>query len=120
MPDIIREIEALNGKALSSEEQAEIELWQKGRALAHQVNSPGWDVVLEILSSYAKSEAESLVRTDPSDTQKVLAAHAVAFAAHRIFSLFCEDVQRCIDSSQHTPNAITDGLRHLPIPPQSL
>jgi hypothetical protein len=120
MPDLVRELEALNGKALSAEEQSEIELWQKGRALAHQVNSPGWDVVLEILSSYAKAEADSLVRTDPGQTDKIVAAHAVAFAAHRLFVLFCEDVQNCIQASQHTPSALRNGLQHLPIPPQSL
>jgi|HubBroStandDraft_3_1064219.scaffolds.fasta_scaffold267965_1 hypothetical protein len=119
MSTIIREIEALNGKALSAEEQAEVESWQRGRALAHQVNSPGWDAVLEILQGYATAYGESCVRTDPGETNKVLAAHAVAYAADRIYRLFIEDVQNYVEASQHTPSAMTSGL-HMAVPPQSL
>lgn len=118
--ELARQLENINGRSLVDEEQFQVDQWQKGRSLAHVVNSPGWDVVLEILSSYAAKEAERLVNTDPGNKDAVLAAHATAFAAGRIYTLFVEDAQNLIAASNHVPDVVKEGLKHSPIPPESL
>ena len=118
---IVSQLEALRGGELTPEEKNEIVLWEKGRALAHQINAPGWDVVLEMLQSYATNEIATLARTDPSKKEEVLAAHAVFFAANGIFVRFQEDVQAAIDASRRTPEALKQGFRRaMPVPPESL
>jgi hypothetical protein len=119
--DLAQRLESINGRGLNDEEQYEIDQWQKGRELAHVVNSPGWDVVLEILGSYATKEAERLLRVDPANREEVLAAHAVAFAAKRIYTIFVEDAQNLIAASSSVPDVVKEGLRHTsPVPPESL
>lgn len=119
--DIANQLEQLTGKPLDPADQADIQLWEKGRALAHQVNSPGWDVVIEMLQSYVTQHVNTLMATDPINTDEVLATHAVMYAASRIFHLFQEDVARAVEASRKTPEALKQGIRHvLPIPAESL
>lgn len=119
--ELTKQLETINGRGLEGDELYDIDQWQKGRALAHVVNSPGWDVVLEILSSYATKEAERLVNTDPGNKDAVLAAHATAFAAGRIYTLFVEDANNLVTASNHVPNVVKEGLkRSSPVPPESL
>ena len=118
--DLVQQIETINGHKLDDEQLDEIVRWQKGRDLAHVVNSPGWDVVLEILSSYADKEAQRCINTDPGNEKAVLAAHAVAFAASRIFTLFVEDVQNCVNLSRTVPVAVMQNMKNSPVPPESL
>lgn len=120
-PSLADQLQAMNGRVLAEDEQFEIDVWQKGRLLAQTVNTPGWDVVLEILNGYADKEANTLLRTDPANKEDVLAAHAVAYAASRIFTIFTEDVRTLITSAQHVPAVVKDGLKHSsPVPPESL
>jgi hypothetical protein len=119
--DLVGHLEAINGRNLDPEQQEDIERWQKGREIAHVVNSPGWGVILEILGSYAAKECDRLVNTDPGNKDAVLAAHATAFAAGRIFTLFVEDVQNLVTSSSRVPDSVREGLKHAsPVPPESL
>jgi hypothetical protein len=118
---LTKQLETINGRGLESDELYDVDQWQKGRALAHVVNSPGWDVVLEILSSYAAKETERLVCTDPGNKDAVLAAHATAFAAGRIYTLFVEDASNLVTASNRVPDVVKDSLqRTSPIPPESL
>lgn len=117
--DIVEQLERNNGKPLEEEERAEVELWQKGRALSHQVNAPGWDVVLEILQNYVTQNINQILNTDPGNKDEVLATHAVAFAASRIYRLFREDVANAIEASKRTPECLKEGLRKVsPVPPE--
>lgn len=119
--DLARQLENINGRSLVDDEQYQVDQWQKGRALAHVVNSPGWDVVLEILGSYAAKEAERLIGTDPGNKDAVLAAHATAFAAGRIYALFVEDAQNLVTASSRVPDVVREGLKHTsPVPPESI
>jgi hypothetical protein len=119
--DISEQLENINGKALEPDERADIDLWNKGRQLAHQVNSPGWDVVLEMLQSYVTSNVNTLMNIDPKHHEEVLATHAVMFAAGRIFRLFQEDVASAIEASRKTPEVLKQGIRRAsPVPPESL
>lgn len=119
--ELAQQLESINGRGLGEEEQYQVEEWQKGRALAHTVNSPGWDVALGLLGSYATNETETLLRTDPVNEKAVLAAHSLAFSAARIYNLFIDDVQRLVTVSQQVPEVVKEGLKHSsPVPPESL
>lgn len=117
---LVEKLEIANGKQLTEEERDEVDRWTKGRALAFVVNSPGWDVIREMLQSYVAKEVDRLVSIDPGHRDEVMAAQAVAFAANRIYTIFIEDVQTCINST-HTPPIVREGISKLsPVPPESL
>lgn len=117
-------VDALNSVAadpLDEDQQIELDLWNKGRALGFVVNTQGWDVIQEMLQSYVTQEVAHLLSTDPGDRDAVLAAHAVAFAAQRVFTLFVEDVRRAVLASRVTPQVVKDNLSKIsPVPPDSL
>jgi len=118
--DAVNQIEAMSG-SVDPAQRDEVELWLKGRALASVVNSNGWDVVLEILQGYASQEVDRLMNTDPGEKDKVFAAHAVAYAASRIYKLFVEDVNNCIRASINTPEVVRKTFQQAsPVPPESL
>jgi hypothetical protein len=106
---------------LSDDEQLEVNLWNKGRALGFVVNTQGWEVIREMLRSYVGQEVDRLLGTDPGDFEAVRSAHAVAFAAQRIYTIFIEDVKRAIDASRVTPKIVKDNLSKIsPVPPESI
>lgn len=119
--DVISMLENLRGTELDPEEQAEIDEWNKGRQLSQIIVMPGWQVVLEMLASYAADANRRLTTTDPKDKDDVLAQHAVVFAATRIFNNFVEDVQSAVLKSRKMPETVRDGLRKVsPAPPESM
>lgn len=117
--DVATTLEEINSRKLDETEQYDIELWQRGRALAHCVNSQGWEVVIDLLRGYADKEAVRLISIDPGDREAVLAAHAVAYAAGRIYTIFVEDVANLVQRSQAVPTVVREGLKS-PVPPESL
>ncbi len=119
--DIVDQLQTLTGKPIEPEDQADIELWQKGRDLSHTVNTQGWPVVLEMLQSYVTQNVNLLMNTDPAQKEEVLANHAIMYAAGRIFRLFQEDVANAIAASRKTPEIVKQGLRRtIPMPPESM
>ncbi len=118
---VIETLEALRGSELDAEELGEIDQWNKGRALMQLVVTPGWNVVLEMLSSYAGNSMHKLASIDPKNKEDVVAEHAVFYAASKIYNLFVEDVQSAIERAKITPGVIKDGLRKVsPAPPESM
>lgn len=116
-------VDTLNkvGAPLTSDQQEEIDLWNKGRSLGFVVNSQGWDVIREMMSGYVTKEVDRLLSVDPGNRDEVLAAHAVAFAASRIFTVFVEDVQRAVNAARSTPPIVKERLARIsPVPPESL
>jgi len=119
--NVIQTLEAIRGQELDPEELSEIDLWNKGRALAQIVGMPGWRVILEMLASYAADSARRLHATDPKDTEDILAEHAITYTTTRICNLLVDDVQKAVDSARKTPNVVKDGLRKVsPAPPESM
>lgn len=117
---LVEKLETVNNKPLSGDERDEVERWRKGRALAFVVNTEGWDVIREMLQSYATQEIDRLLAVDPGNRDEVMAAHATAFAANRIYTLFLDDVQQCIASTR-TPEIVRQTATRLsPVPPESL
>jgi hypothetical protein len=105
----VGKLERLLNRNLTEEESYDVALWEKGRALAHQVILPGWDVILEMLRSYAEDSKDKLSHIDPSKKDEILAEHSVCFAAQKIYSNFVEDVQRAVN--QPPPSVIREQLQ---------
>ena len=122
MSDLTERLESQLNAQLDPEEIGSIELWEKGRYLAGIINTEGWRVVLEMLQSYATKAFDALIETDPSNIDEVRANHAVAFAAHRIYSSFKQDVASAIDTSVKTPDVVKEVLRRVksPAPPEMI
>jgi hypothetical protein len=119
--NVIQTLEAIRGAELDPEEYSEIDEWNKGRALTQMVVLPGWQVILEMLASYAADSSRRLNATDPKNRDEVLAEHAVTFAATRIYHNFVNDVASAIEKARATPTVIKDGLRKVsPAPPESM
>lgn len=117
---LVEKLEIVNDKPLSEEDRDEVERWRKGRDLAFVVNSQGWDVIREMLQSYVTKEVDRLLSVDPGKGDEVLAAHAVAYSANRIYTIFMQDVQSCIETTR-TPLIVRESIGKLsPVPPESL
>jgi len=121
MQNVIQTLQALRGQELDPEEQAELDEWNKGRALAQLVCLPGWTVVLEMLASYAANSMQRLVSIDPSKETERNAEHAIAYTASRLYNLFVQDVASAVDKARKTPTTIKNELRKAyPAPPESM
>lgn len=90
-------LEEYIGRELTQDERNEIEVWQKGKALAPLTGFYGWEVVMEMLRSYAEDAIQRLIVTDPGDTTNIVGFHAAAYAANKIYHNFATDVKNAID-----------------------
>lgn len=116
---LFERIEKTRGIELSPEEKYEIDQWGRGRALAQIRPTEGWQEILAMLGSYAGRMTEDCINTDPSNTKEVLANHAMAHCASRIFKLFQEDADAAIEASRTTPDCVKEGLKRGPTPVES-
>lgn len=105
----IENIEQAVGRPLSEEEQTEVILWQKGKALQQLSAFPGWQVVLEMLESYAQNSTDECVRTDPGQPDEVRANQAVAFAMRRVVNSLLSDINAAVNAD--IPDVIRSGAR---------
>lgn len=119
--DLSSMIASSRGRALTEEEEYEIQQWQNGRDLSQITHLPGWEVVLSMLKSYSDDATEKLLTTDPGNVDEVRAAHATAYAARRIVILFQEDALRAVEASRKTPGIVSSEVRKFSeVPPESL
>jgi hypothetical protein len=107
------QLEQILDRPLSEEERRAIDLWEKGKLLAQQVMTPGWEVVLEMLQNYPLQATADLMNIDPSQEREVLAQQAVAFATQKMFTNFKADVLRAIESAKRPPEIILQELRKI-------
>jgi len=98
------------GIELTDEERYEIDLYNRGRDLAHLVPSPGWDTALAMLQSYPANAVRDLMGLAPGDPA-VETAHAAASGAAQVVAHFIQDVQNAVDASRQMPDALKKGLR---------
>jgi hypothetical protein len=112
-------LEQMRGIPLLEEEKHEIDMWNRGRALAQIFPTEGYQEVLAILQSYATDQIEKLVNTDVADKDNILAFHAMAHTAGKIFSNFVQDVAAAVEASRTTPDCVKQGLKAGPVPVES-
>jgi hypothetical protein len=110
----------LSGEPISEEEKNEIELYQKGRALGHMVQFEGWEVITQMLRSYAEGATRQLVTKIPPGSPEVVAAHAAAHAANEVVNNFFYDVDRAIEASRTTPAVLKRAHRAIVGPTESI
>src|SRR5258708_39213572 len=107
---MIERLESVRGP-LTEDEKDELILWDKGRALLQITSLNGYEVVLEILQSYAEKAIQQLIATDPANRDEVLANQSVAFASNKMFRNFAEDVNNAITASAKTPEFLKQQVR---------
>jgi hypothetical protein len=117
--NIVEKLEAQLGTQLNEEQQGEIELWQKGRALQALTGHYGWPVLQEMLQSYSTDATRTLLQVDPAQREEVVAQHAVAYAANRLYVLLVDDIKAAIEASNTTPVVLKQGIRAAGMPVES-
>ena len=110
---LIATLEIQSGQSLSPDQVAEIELWEKGRALAQVSAFPGYQIILEILQSQPTQAMADLMKIKPGDNDRILAAHAVAYAANEGYINSVNAINAAIEASKTTPDVVKDGFRKL-------
>ena len=106
---IVHDIEQSIGRPMSEADRDEILLWRRGRDLAAIVRNPGWETVLEMIQSYAVKSLADAMKIKPGDNDRVLAAHAVAYALNDLNDKFIQDVEAAIQASRTIPEAMRTG-----------
>lgn len=106
--ELIADLRQVRG--VSEEEAAEIQLWQKGKALAQQVQSFGWNVVEEMIHDYVQNATEQLLNLAPGDPT-VLQAHAAASALADFERKLRQDVATAVEAARTIPAAVKSGIR---------
>lgn len=115
---LIQTLETIQGRELEPEDLGDIQEWNKGRALAQIVATPGWTVILEILASYPADAMRKLSSIDPKEKDEVAAQHAVFYCSSRIYNNFVEDVANAVEKARSTPRVVKQGLKAVsPAPP---
>jgi hypothetical protein len=99
-------------RQLTEEEEYNITMWEKGRALSQIRVLPGFDVVLEMLQSYVAKSAEEITKIDPKDRDEVNAASTVFIVANQLFIKFKQDVDAAIEAARKPPAVLSESLRH--------
>jgi hypothetical protein len=93
--DVSRKI----GRPLDEQEENDFDLFLKGRALANVTPTEGWAIAITTLEQIKNDCIEGLLRTQPGDNEKVLAAHGVAYGASEMYHEF----MRAIDAAVNAP-----------------
>lgn len=109
---------ALN-RGLSPDEVQEVEQYERGRFLRMVVESPGWDVVKELLESYLREAVDDLTSVSPESRDKVVALHSTAYASVRFYKRLMEDIQQAVNAP--VPGVLKELARtRTPAPPQAM
>src|SRR6185312_1668737 len=90
------------GAPLDNEQLDELELWQKGRALAG-VPPHAWEVIFEMVDSYADDSMRQLARINPGNVDQVRGQHAVYFGLNQMSIAFRNDVAAAVEASKTPP-----------------
>lgn len=113
---LIERLSVLNQRELTEEECEQVELWQKGKVLAQLVSfTDGWQIIREMLQSYAQKATAVLLDTPVGNAEGVKAAHATAFCANEIYTNFVRDVERAIQMARETPDIVKTSYQKLPV-----
>lgn len=108
---MVDRLEKMANRPLNDEEKYSVDQWYKGRALAQIAITDGWQIAIDMLKSYAADMAEACMNTDPADKENILANHAMAHAAGKIYTLFQQDVNKAIEASRTTPDVVKEGFK---------
>lgn len=77
---------------------SELDLYEKGKRLHRVVNSPDWELIVQILEDYRDKAVADLVHLLPGDPH-VVCSHAAASCATQIVENFQNDVNSAVQSA---------------------
>lgn len=110
---------------LDNDDIADLTYWQDGRALTQ--GAAAWDVIQELLRGYIEEAVNGLLQVDMLETDaggrdKVLAAHAQAYAVNATMRRLTNDVNARIQAAAQVPGALAKLRRAgtSAAPPESL
>jgi len=114
--DVITSLEIGSDRLLSEEEKIEVQQYHNGRLLANLVMMPGWDVLLEAFKQHKEDAVNELLRINPSDTDAVLAAQAVAYGVHKTLDNLITEIESAIKWSKQLPNIMRQNIEAANLP----
>lgn len=110
---LIDQIVKYCNRDLREEERIAVEWWVKGRSLAPLMESDGFQVVMEILESYAATDERRLLNL-PAGDPAVVAAHAAATTSRVNLARLKEDMAAAIDAAKDVPEVVKEAYRGMP------
>ena len=102
-------LEQITGKPMDEEERSAVELWEKGKALQQLYGTFLWDIIIDTLRQFGEDAVENLMKIDPKNKEDVLAEHAVAYAANRIYVEFVNAITSEVQAAEHPPKILKTG-----------
>lgn len=108
---LVEQVESALRRELEEHERQEVELWRRGRSLSGLINSPAWETLQATIAEYPRQAIDDLLRVKPGDNDRVLAAHAVAYALNEFHEHLQQDLQAAIDASDRTPDVVREAAR---------
>ncbi len=108
--EMITSLEIGADRILSEEEKNEIQQYHNGRLLSQLVMMPGWDVLLEAFRQHKEDAVNELLRINPSDTDAVLAAQAVAYGVYKTLDNLIAEVDASIRWSKQLPEIMRQNI----------
>jgi hypothetical protein len=92
-----------------SELEAQISLYEKGRALRIVTTHPGWETVIQVLRDYRDKAVQALVDLPPGDPT-VPTVHAAASALDDQFVKFQQDISAAIEAAANPSEEVVAWL----------
>lgn len=92
-----------------SELEAQLDLYEKGRALRIVTTHPGWETVIQVLRDYRDKAVQALVDLPPGDPT-VPTVHAAASALDDQFVKFQQDINSAIEAANHPSEEVVSWL----------
>ena len=89
--------------------EAQLDLYEKGRRLRTLVNSPDWELVIQVLQDYRDKYRDALIALVPGDPQVPL-AHAAASASNDIFTYFQTSINGAVDFVNNPPDEVKEKI----------
>lgn len=108
--EMITSLEVGTDQPLTEEEKYEVQQYHNGRLLSQLIMMPGWEVLLEAFKQHKEDAVEELLRINPSDTDAVLAAQAVAYGIHQTLDNLIYEVNDSIQKSRQLPAILSEKL----------
>lgn len=106
--------------SVTDEEMKLCKRWADGQELQHFVDHPGYDILTSKLQGFMEEDIQRLLQTFPSDTEAVLANHAVAYSTSSTFFRLQREVAADLEAAKTTPDIVKEGIRLTRgIPPES-
>lgn len=91
---------------LSSEEHEILRQFEEGRLLQDALNSPGWQLVLDVMEKVVQQSEFQLMNYNGTDKEALVALHRRARDHREFFDLVQQTIALKINNARQTPQRI--------------